>query len=169
MFTLSNLLSLLRGPLALLYLIPRPEIRLAVVLAASLTDMIDGYLARRYKFTTRLGAILDPLMDKFFVFFILGILFYEKRILDWQVLAMLSRDIAIITFGTILFSLGRLKKYHFQSMYSGKLMTALQFCVIFFLSLHYFPPTMIYFVFFILGPIVLFELFLTLKSKPENV
>lgn len=167
-FTLSNVLSLARAPLALLYLIAIPEVRITVVLLAILTDIVDGYLARRYKVTTKLGAILDPLMDKFFVFFILGILFFEGRILDWQVVAMLTRDISIITFGTFIFSLGRLKNYKYQSVYAGKLMTALQFSVIFLLSLHLVVPNFIYIIFFVLGPLVLFELFLTLKSKPKK-
>ena len=169
MFTLSNILSISRGPLALLYLIERPGVRLAVVLIALLTDVVDGYLARRYKFTTKLGAILDPLMDKFFVFFILGILCYETRILDWQVVAMLSRDMAIILFGSFLFAIGRLKNYNFKSVYSGKIMTALQFLAILSLSMHMQVPNVFYYIFFILGPVVLLELFLTLKSKPEKV
>ncbi len=168
MFTFSNILSLLRGPLALLYAIGRPDVRIAVVLGAALTDVVDGYLARRYKVTTKVGAILDPVMDKFFVFFILGILFSEGRILDWQVIAMLSRDIAIAFFGGLLFFLGRLKDYHYQSVYAGKLMTAMQFCVIFALSMHYTLPSIVYVTFFMLGPIVLFELFFTLKTKPEK-
>ena len=77
MFTLSNVLSLVRGPLAFLFLIDRIDVRAGVILAAILTDCVDGYLARRYKYTTRLGAILDPVMDKFFVLFVLSILFYE--------------------------------------------------------------------------------------------
>ncbi len=169
MFTFSNALSLLRAPLALLYAIGRPDVRLAVVLAAALTDVVDGYLARRYRHTTKLGAILDPVMDKFFVFFILGILYHEGRILDWQVIAMLSRDIAIAFFGGLLFFSGELKSYTVQSVYSGKLMTALQFCVIFALSMYYTLPSIVYVIFFILGPVVLFELFFTLKTKVEKI
>lgn len=169
MFTLSNLLSFLRGPLALFYLIPRPDIRVFIVLGATLTDMVDGYLARRYQFTTKLGAVLDPLMDKFFVFFILGILLYEGRIEQWQVIAMLSRDLSIICFGSFLFMTGALKTYTFHSVYSGKIMTALQFAVILFLSLHYTIPPIVFLIFFLLGPIVLMELFFTLKSKPKKI
>ncbi len=47
-FTVSNVLSLTRAPLALLYLISRPDVRVAVVLLATLTDIVDGYLARKY-------------------------------------------------------------------------------------------------------------------------
>lgn len=167
-FTVSNILSLMRAPLALCYLIAHPGIRVLVVFLAMLTDIVDGYLARRYKFTTKIGAILDPLMDKFFVFFIMGILFYEGRILDWQVISMLTRDVAIVTFGFFLLSIGKLKTVKFQSVYAGKAMTALQIVVLFLLSMHLKVPSFVYYLFFILGPVVLAELFFTLKSKPRK-
>lgn len=167
-FTLSNVLSLTRAPLALLYLISRPDVRICVVILAMITDVVDGYLARRYRVTTKIGAILDPLMDKFFVFFIMGILFYESRIYDWQVVSILTRDIAIVIFGFFLFSIGKLKDYTYRSVYAGKMMTALQFGVIFLLSLHLRVPSFVYYIFFLLGPVVLLELFFTLKSKPRK-
>ena len=37
------------------------------------TDSLDGYLARKYHKTSQFGAFLDPLMDKFFVFFAVSI------------------------------------------------------------------------------------------------
>ncbi len=107
-------------------------------------------------------------MDKFFVFFILGILFYESRIYDWQIVSMLTRDIAIVGFGFFLFSLGKLKDYTYKSVYAGKAMTALQFAVIFLLSMHMRVPSFVYYIFFILGPVVFAELFFTLKSKSRK-
>ena len=64
----SNTLSLLRAPLALLFLVEKPYLRLIAILLAMLTDSFDGYLARRSSSVTQLGTILDPAMDKFFVF-----------------------------------------------------------------------------------------------------
>ena len=167
-FTVANILSLMRAPLALFYLISIPSVRVLVVFLAMATDIIDGYLARRYKFTTKIGAVLDPLMDKFFVFFIMGILLYEGRIHDWQILSMLTRDFSIVAFGFYLFATGKLKKVKFQSVYAGKAMTALQIVVLFLLSMHIKVPDFVYYTFFFLGPIVLGELFFTLKSNPRK-
>ncbi len=75
--TPSNIISLLRGPLAFLFIIDNSLCRGIAIILAMLTDSLDGYLARRYQTTTRLGAILDPAMDKFFVCFITTI-FYMK-------------------------------------------------------------------------------------------
>ncbi|NLF85397.1 MAG: hypothetical protein GX571_04760 [Lentisphaerae bacterium] len=72
-------LTLARVPLVLLFMAgalaalvrqPRwlPPLNLALLVLASLTDLFDGMLARRWRVTSRFGALADPLMDK--VFFI---------------------------------------------------------------------------------------------------
>src|SRR5581483_12415887 len=99
MLNLSNSLSLLRAPLAFLFLLENTTLRLVAIVLAMLTDSIDGYLARRYQGTTRFGAILDPAMDKFFVLFALVVFVLEKKLLLWQAGAMLSRDFALCLFG----------------------------------------------------------------------
>ena len=53
-----------------LFFVPGPEgegLRLAVFLAASVTDWLDGWIARRRGETSRLGAALDPAADKMLV------------------------------------------------------------------------------------------------------
>ena len=169
MFTVSNLLSLVRGPLAFLFLIDRIDVRAAVILAAILTDCIDGYLARRYKYTTRLGAILDPVMDKFFVFFVLSILFYERSLNGWEVVAMLSRDMVLFAFSLYLLIKNEWKTYNYRSLVWGKATTSLQFIVLFFLALNIHLTYILFFLFVALGLCVLFELFFTLKTNPEKV
>jgi len=66
MLTLSNALTFLRAPLALLFLSEVTALRIGAIIIAMVTDGIDGYLARRNSSVTKLGAILDPIMDKFF-------------------------------------------------------------------------------------------------------
>ncbi len=168
MFTVSNVLSLIRGPLAFLFLINRIDVRAGVILAAILTDCIDGYLARRYKHTTRFGAILDPVMDKFFVFFVLAVLFYEKALGSWEVAAMLSRDMVLFVFSFYLLIKNRWKTYNYRSLVWGKATTSLQFIVLFFISLNIRFTFLLYALFFALGICVLLELFFTLKPKPSQ-
>jgi len=166
MFTLSNILSLLRGPLALLFLIDRIDVRVCTVLVAMISDCFDGYLARLYKHTTKLGAILDPLMDKFFVFFVLGVLFFENRLTVFELVAMLSRDIALFIFAIYLIIRNRWRNYQYKSMRWGKITTALQFPVLFFLALKI-PVHPVFFILFLtFGILVLVELFFT--TTPTN-
>ncbi len=167
MFTASNILSFLRCPLAFLFLIERVDVRVAAVLVAAFSDIIDGYLARRYKNITKLGTILDPLMDKFFVFFTISILLYEHKLQIWELVAMLSRDVSLVVFAIYLVVMGNLKSYSYKSVICGKIMTALQFVALFLMSLNIYINKMFFLLFFLFGALVLFELFFTLKSKTK--
>ena len=67
-------------------------------LAVSLTDLLDGYLARRHATITRIGKLLDPLADKILVMTALVVLIASGRIPLWGVplvLVILTREIAI--------------------------------------------------------------------------
>jgi CDP-diacylglycerol---glycerol-3-phosphate 3-phosphatidyltransferase len=130
MFSLSNGLSFLRAPLAFLFLIESTTIRITAILLAMLTDSIDGFVARRYRSATQFGAILDPAMDKFFVFFVLGILMYESHLNVWEAAAMVSRDFFLCVFGIYLSLSGHWNAYEFKSIRWGKITTALQFFVL---------------------------------------
>ncbi len=68
---------------------------LAGFVVASLTDWLDGYLARRWRQTTPLGALLDPIADKVLV---LGIFlaFVQLRLVPaWMVLVIAGREFLI--------------------------------------------------------------------------
>ena len=80
-------LTLARVPLVFLFVAaavaqawhPSPGLAaaaLALLAVASLTDLFDGLLARRWQVTTRLGMLLDPLMDKVFYLAVLPTLLY---------------------------------------------------------------------------------------------
>ena len=67
-------------------------------LAVSLTDLLDGYLARRRGAETRIGTLLDPVADKILVMTALIVLVAVPRLNEWGVImaiAILGREIAV--------------------------------------------------------------------------
>jgi CDP-diacylglycerol---glycerol-3-phosphate 3-phosphatidyltransferase len=77
---------------------PTPEARwicLAIFLVASLTDWLDGYLARKLNQITDLGKFLDPLVDKLLVLAPLLVLIELGQIPAWGVFLILARELAI--------------------------------------------------------------------------
>lgn len=160
MLTIPNTLSLTRIPLAFLFLDTNPIIRIIAIVLAMITDGLDGYLARRNKWTSNLGKILDPLTDKFFVFFTLGILLKEQQIEVWQILTMLSRDLAIAIYGIYLLLTGKMSRQHLGAIWCGKVTTVLQLFVLAGLTLHYHIPNFIFQAFIVLGVLALIELYL---------
>ncbi len=164
-FYLSNALSLSRAFLAFLFLLESPTARATAVILAMVTDSVDGYLARKAHSTSRFGAIIDPLMDKFFVYFALTILFMEQRIALWEWIAFTSRDFALFLFGGYLWIKSRLKTYEVQSIILGKISTALQFIFLILLSLKIPIPSLSFAVFIPLAVTALIELLFSLNAK----
>lgn len=158
MITVSNSLSFLRAPLAFLFLQTNAELRIVAIVFAMLTDCIDGYLARRTQSTSRFGAILDPAMDKFFVYFALSTLCFEGHIALWQAAAMLSRDAFLCVYGAFMLAAGRWKLIVFRAIRWGKVTTALQFAILIGLVLQMSFPWYLYTTFFVLGALAFFEL-----------
>jgi cardiolipin synthase len=71
---------------------------------AGLSDGLDGFLARRYGWFTRLGAVLDPLADKLFIVSLM-ILFAAKGSLPmWLMWLVIGRDVLIVS-GALLYRL----------------------------------------------------------------
>lgn len=66
-----------------------------VFLAAALTDLLDGYLARRWKQVTTVGTLLDPVADKLLISAAL-ISMVEIRLLPgWMVILIIGREFAV--------------------------------------------------------------------------
>jgi CDP-diacylglycerol--glycerol-3-phosphate 3-phosphatidyltransferase len=64
-------------------------------LLASLTDIMDGYIARKYNIVTNLGKILDPLADKLIVLIALVMLIPLGRAPAWIVALIVLRETAV--------------------------------------------------------------------------
>ena len=73
---------------------------------ASLTDWLDGYLARRRKQVTTLGQILDPLADKLLISATLISLVQLNLVQSWMVAVIISREIAVTGLRNLAYSRG---------------------------------------------------------------
>ncbi len=63
---------------------------------AGFSDGVDGYLAKRFDWGSRLGALLDPVADKLLVVGMFGTLAYLQHIPIWLAALVITRDIVII-------------------------------------------------------------------------
>ncbi|MEZ5405681.1 MAG: CDP-diacylglycerol--glycerol-3-phosphate 3-phosphatidyltransferase [Verrucomicrobiia bacterium] len=70
-------------------------ITFSIFIIASLTDWLDGYLARKWNQTTDLGKLLDPLADKILVTSALFFLVYVDMVPLWMAILMVSREFLI--------------------------------------------------------------------------
>lgn len=70
-------------------------IALAVFLAAGLTDLLDGYLARRWQKITTVGTLLDPIADKLLISAALIALVQRQVVPAWMVIVVLGREFAV--------------------------------------------------------------------------
>ncbi len=68
---------------------------LAVFLAAALTDLLDGYLARRWKQVTTVGTLLDPVADKLLISAALISLVEIRLLPGWLVILIIGREFAV--------------------------------------------------------------------------
>jgi CDP-diacylglycerol--glycerol-3-phosphate 3-phosphatidyltransferase len=122
--------------------------------AAAITDLLDGYLARRMNIVSVLGKFLDPLADKLLVMATLVWLIPMGRIPEWTVVLLLAREISITALRSIASSEGLL----IASDRTGKQKTAFQMAGILCLMLGY-PYHLT------LGPIDLGEVDLVLSGR----
>lgn len=105
----------------------------ALFSAASFTDWLDGYLARRMGIVTVFGKFLDPIADKLIVMAALIMIIPYDRVPAWMVLVILSREIIITGLRGIASSEGIV----IAASDLGKYKTIFQIVAIIALLLHY--------------------------------
>lgn len=105
----------------------------AVFAIASITDWLDGYLARRMGIVTVFGKFLDPIADKLIVMAVLIMILPFDRVPAWMVLVILGREIII----TGLRGIASTEGIVIQASDLGKFKTIFQLVALIGLTLHY--------------------------------
>jgi phosphatidylglycerophosphate synthase len=127
LFTLPNTISLSRVVLALAFvLVSEPWDRMALIAVAGLTDVMDGWLARRRKTESTAGALLDPLADRIFVLVAISTYLIEGKLTTGQYFIFLTRDIATAVGFVVAKIIPVLRPAVFRARMLGKIVTVLQ-------------------------------------------
>ena len=101
-------------------------IAVALFVAASLTDFLDGHLARKYHLVTNFGKFMDPLADKLLVSAAMICLVEMGRLPAWIVIIIISREFIISGFRLIASDYGVV----IAASYWGKFKTVFQMAMI---------------------------------------
>lgn len=179
-FSIPNLITLLRIVLipifVIVFYLPSPiaYYGAAIIFAlASISDWLDGYLARTLKQTSKIGAFLDPVADKLIVAVALILLVSSLQLSYLAIPAsiIVGREIVVSALREWMAELG--KRTSVAVSYIGKIKTAMQMISVFLLLLyHPFGPIWVavvgYFLLWIAAILTLWSMFLYLKiAWPE--
>ena len=125
---LPNLLTWARivlTPVCVYYVLAgRPDIAMPWTVVTGLTDAADGYLARRLRVESRLGAWLDPIADKFLLTSLYVTFGIVNAVPDWLVWLVVGRDVLILTLAAAGLALTRIRD--FPPTVWGKTSTVIQ-------------------------------------------
>lgn len=99
-WTLPNVLSFLRlaGVPLMVWLILGPHsdgLAVLVLAAGGFTDWLDGYIARRWHQTSRVGQMLDPVADRLYIMAVVVCLAVRELVPWWLVVGLVARDVLI--------------------------------------------------------------------------
>lgn len=124
-------------PLVMLLLMYESErncvLAMLLFVIAALSDLLDGYLARKYHLESIIGAFLDPLADKLLVIGVMILLIPLERIPAWMVALFIIRDMTITALRGIAASEGMI----IAASRWGKYKTTYENVALSFLIFHY--------------------------------
>jgi len=105
---------------------PNADTRLGLVGLAAVTDFFDGWLARRARWTTRWGALIDPIADRVFALVAVSTFLFTGALGTFGYFVMISRDIMTAVGFLVARAVPWLRPVEFRARFSGKLVTVLQ-------------------------------------------
>lgn len=104
-----------------------PNVRLGLVGIAAATDFLDGWIARRARVTSKWGALIDPIADRFFALVAVSVFLFNGTLSTAGYFVMISRDLMTAIGFLVARAVSWLKPVEFKARFSGKLVTVLQF------------------------------------------
>ncbi|MEO6944542.1 MAG: CDP-alcohol phosphatidyltransferase family protein [Lacisediminihabitans sp.] len=108
--TIPNVLSLIRLGLVpvflVLVIVGNDGLALLTLVVSSVTDYLDGLLARKLNQVTRLGQLLDPAADRLFIFATLIGLSIREIVPWWFVAIIVGRDVTLLVLGVVMANVG---------------------------------------------------------------
>lgn len=111
-----------------------PSVIAAILfIAATITDYLDGYFARKYHMESDLGKLLDPLADKLLIASVMIMLIPMGRVPAWIAVIIIGRELAV----TGLRSIASEKHIIIAANWLGKYKTAFQCAALIPLLIHY--------------------------------
>jgi cardiolipin synthase (CMP-forming) len=134
--TVPNVLSFVRLlliPVFLVLLITEQYLgALVTLVVSSITDFVDGYVARHFNQVSRLGQLLDPAADRLFIFSTLVGLAIRGFLPWWLVGVIVARDVLLLVLGVILAQhrYGPLPVHHLGKMGTFALLVAMPVLVL---------------------------------------
>lgn len=127
---IPNILTILRFvliPFIVIYAIAGNYVATIIVLTLSgITDILDGFIARKFNFITDFGKLMDPLADKTTQLTILIVLAIQKVVPSWILFIVLLKEFAMIAGASFLYG----KELVVSSKWYGKLSTVLFYVAI---------------------------------------
>lgn len=140
-FNVPNIITFCRifvAPLLFILLLYSPGRGMSFCVAviftvASITDFLDGYLARKMNMVTSFGKFLDPLADKLLVGIVLIMMIPLGRVPPWIVALIVGREILVTSLRVVAIGEGLI----IESSMTAKYKTAFQIVAVIFLLIHY--------------------------------
>lgn len=136
---LPNIITVFRlllvGPIVVGLLMGNYRLAFFLFLLAGLTDAVDGYLARRFQWISRWGAMVDPLADKLLMVSSYLALTYLSILPVWLLALVLTRDVVIVTGGMCYHFL--IGQYDFKPSLISKTNTFCQIMLVMVVLSHY--------------------------------
>lgn len=125
---IPNILSFLRVLMVIAFIILFIKgyymICLILYISAFLTDVLDGYLARKFNWISNLGKLLDPFADKFMLLSALACLFFKGEFPLYLLIVLLVKELLMVIGGLVML---KKKKVSVYADIWGKLATGLFF------------------------------------------